>query len=120
MFWQRLFLLGVLVMPPLLVVGGCGGSVSGPNSMTEAGLGTVIVKVAYGGDVVVFLDGKPVPSRNGRAIFYNITPGRHDIRASSPSVFNRTTTVNVRADKTVTVTISPPETPTPFATPFGN
>lgn len=124
MLW-RLFLLGVLIVAPLYLLSGCGGGVSGPNPMTQAGLGTVVVKVDYSdASIVVSLDNIVRPARGGRAIFYDITPGRHRITvSSSSSIFSSSLTVDAIADKTVTISVSPTEaaaTPTPFVTPFGN
>ena len=122
MFWRRLFLFSFLVIAPLSFLGGCGGGVSGPNPMTQAGLGTVVVKVDYDASIVVALDKVTQFARRGRATFYDVSPGKHEITVSSSSGYS-STTVNVIADKTVSVTVSTPDGPptaTPFVTPFGN
>ena len=124
MLWPRLVLSGILIVLPLSFLGGCGGGVSGPNPNTQMGLGTVVVRVDYNAGIIVSLDKISLPARGGRATFYDITPGNHRIVVDFPSnVPYASITVNVIADKTVTVSVSSPEgsaTPTPFVTPFGN
>ncbi len=94
---------------------GCGGGLSGPDSNTSAGLGTLLVNVTGAGDEgVVFLEKLARPTRNGRARFYNVQPGRYLVTASLPQKFSDSRSVDIVADKTLSITLSPRNT---FATP---
>ena len=70
----------------LLILSGCGGGgsgLSGPNSNTRKGLGTLIVRVSGGGadaanvGSIVTLDKGVKVVRDGKVTFYDIVPGRH-------------------------------------------
>ncbi len=113
---------------PILVAcisGGCGGGggLSAPDPQTSAGLGTLIVSVSgasTGREGVVFLDELARPTKEGRAYFYNITPGRYRVTASlyNNGTFNGSggEKVDIVADKTRRISVNVPfyfGTPTP-------
>lgn len=126
MLWRRLLLSIFLVIAPLSLLGGCGGgvSLSGPNSNTQTGLGTVVVGVSGAtSDTVVFLDKIARPLRDREVIFYDVAPGKHVVTATSSLSFSSSRSVTVVADRTLSVSLEAPSgfiTPVPFITPFGN
>ena len=102
----------------LLILSGCGGGaragLSGPNSNTRPGLGTLFVRVesATGGAVAdnaatVALEKNIGVVRGGRAAFYNLAPGRYFVQARSQAIGlpGDSRNVDVEADKTRTITL---------------
>jgi len=104
------------------VVGGCGSGLSGPNSNTSPGLGTLLVNVTGASDDgVVFLEKLAQPTRNGRARFYNVPPGHYRVRGSLRFKIDDTDTIDIVADKTLSITLVPTDyfpTPTPTTFPL--
>ena len=95
--------------------GGAGASVSGPNSNTQAGLGTLIVTVtsATGGKVadgqaIVSLEKRVLPTRDSKTLFYDVVPGRYFVQARSQAIGlpGEGREVEVKADKTLRITLS--------------
>ncbi len=110
---------GLALVLAACTTSGCGGAASsGPAPNTSAGLGTLLVTVtSAGNDGVVFLKQLARPTRNSGASFYNIPPGRYLVSASLPQKFSDSRTVDIVADKTLSITLSPRDTfatPTPF------
>lgn len=100
----------------LLILSGCGGGsgLSGPNSNTQQGLGTLIVKVTNADDssvsdraAIVSLDKGVKVVRDGKAIFYDLKPGRYFVEARSQSISlpGDSRNVDIEADKTLTITL---------------
>lgn len=121
-FWTRV-VAGLVLVGMGCFVGGCGGGaarISGPNGGTSAGLGTLIVRVAgVGNSGVVFLQKLARPTREGVATFTDIPPGRYPVTASAPGFFQASQNVDILADKTVSISLSPtPQFGTPRPTPF--
>jgi len=112
--WFFLVLLGGVLL------GGCGGGYSGPDSHTSPGLGTLIVDVAgAGNNGTVFLERIGRPTRDGSAYFYNVAPGRYHVTASVPLGFSDSQNVSIVADKTRRISLSPTTVvPFPSPTPF--
>ena len=118
-----------------LILGGCGGGsgLSGPDSNTQKGLGTLVVRVendgrssVNNGAAIVTLDKGVKVVRDSRAIFYNVTPGRHFVEARYQTIglAGDSRSIEIEADKTLTITLnlsgkfSP--APTPTRSPFGD
>ncbi len=118
----RSVVLGVFCCAGVLLVSGCGGGggLSGPNSQTQAGLGTLVVRVSGSGDnaLVTLDDVVRRPVQSGRATFYNVAPGRHFVEARTQSIGlpGETLTVEIVADKTLTISLST----SAFAPPVSN
>ena len=128
-------LLSALILTPLLLAG-CGGgngsSLSGPNSNTQQGLGTLIVRVESAsnsgvsdGAAIVTLDKGIKVVRDGKVTFYDVTPGRHFVQADSQgfSFAGESRNVDIKADKTLKITLklsAPFATPRPTFSPFPN
>ena len=119
-----------------LILAGCGGgngsSLSGPDSNTQKGLGTLVVRVesASGsgindGAAIVTLDKGVKVVRDGKVTFYDVTPGRHFVQADSQgfSFAGEGRNVDIEADKTLKITLklsAPFATPRPTFSPFPN
>lgn len=113
---KYLLLALMLGLSPFLA--GCGGGgtgVSGPNSNTQAGLGTLVVTVttSTGGSVAdgsatVSLEKNVLPTRNGRVVFYNVAPGRYFVQARSQAIGlpGEERNIDIKADKTLKITLS--------------
>ena len=120
----------------MLILTGCGGgngsSLSGPDSNTQQGLGTLVVRVesASGsgikeGAAIVTLDKGVKVVRDGKVTFYDVTPGRHFVRAELQgfSFAGEGRNVDIEADKTLKITLklsAPFATPRPTYSPFPN
>ena len=116
----------------LLILAGCGGGnagLSGPNSNTQQGLGTLVVRVSgsgiNSGAAVVTLDRKAVQVvRDSKVTFFDVTPGRHFVEAryQSSGFSSQGSNVDIEANKTRTITLelSPEFAPTPTRSPFGD
>lgn len=115
----------------LLILGGCSGGsgLSGPNSNTQKGLGTLIVRVkgsgVNSGAAIVTLDSKAVQVvRDNKVTFLDVTPGRHFVEAryQSTGFSSDGSNVDIEANKTRTITLelSPEFAPTPTRSPFGD
>ena len=115
----------------LLMLAGCGGGsgLSGPNSNTQQGLGTLVVRVesATGsgvkdGPAIVSLDKGVKVVRDGKAIFYDLRPGRYFVQARSQSISlpGDSRNVDIEADKTLMITLKLSDfvAPTNPSTPF--
>ena len=83
---------------------------SGPNSQTQAGLGTLVVQVSGSGNnaLVTLDDTVRRPVQAGRATFFNVAPGRHFVEARTQSIGlpGESRTVEIVADKTLTISLS--------------
>ncbi len=110
------------------MLAGCGGgsSLSGPNSNTGKGLGTLVVRVTGGGvgaangGSFVTLEKFIKVVRDGRATFTDLKPGRYYVRADLQGInlSGDSAYVNIEADKTRTVTLNLTEPLIPRPTPY--
>lgn len=107
--------------------GGCGGAgvgLSGPDSHTSAGLGTLVVSVRGQGQNValVFFQNQTQRTSGGKAYFYNIAPGRYTVGASlelhATLLGYDQRDVDIIADKTVRLSLAPTSVPFATSSPF--
>lgn len=107
--------------------GGCGGAsvgLSGPDSHTSTGLGTLVVSVRGQSQNValVLFQNQTQRASSGKAYFYNVAPGRYTVGAS-PELHGTLLgydrhDVDIVADKTVSLTLTPRPVPFATSTPF--
>lgn len=106
-----------LFLGAAIVCGGCGGggaSLSGPDSNTQKGLGTLVVRVLNADDSSV-ADGAAIVAleravkfvRDGKTTFYNLQPGRYFVQTRSQSIGlpGDGRNVEIKADKTLTIAL---------------
>lgn len=103
----------MLCLSPFL--SGCGGGSNGPDSNTQAGLGTLVVTVTNGaggpvadGEAIVSLGNRVLPGKKGEVVFYDVAPGRYFVQARSQAIGlpGDGQNVEIKGDKTLRITLS--------------